>query len=396
MGSARVAIRAAALAACTVFVFAVAPARAQTTTIVVNPTPGPAGFAPGGDSAIAAARKRVAAGDLVGAIALMATYVAAHPTESAPARYLADLRYRSGDVAGAERGYLAILALAPNDRETHNRLGGVYAAQDRVADAIAEFQKSLPDFGAYGHLVELHRRLGDLDRFEAEYRRAADDHPLDAGAQYAIGVIYRNERKTGLAIASLERALALQPGACPVFAELGSAYLDANRVDAAVGVLRRCLALEPNNYAALVNLGDAEIAQNDLAKARLHFERANVVRPDGPEALIDLGYIEDSAHDWDGAVAFYLRAIGVDPLARDAYVDLGYDYDQHRLYTLAEAAFLKGLSVSPSDGRLHYLLGVTYADQGKRDLARMEYQRAVASDEPEVARAASRNLSFLQ
>ena len=64
---------------------------------------------------------------------------------------------------------------------------------------------------------------------------------------------------------------------------------------------------------------------------------------------------------------YYLQAIAVDPLARDAYVNLGYDYQEEHLYALAEAAFLKGLSVVPNDGRLHYLLGLTYADQGKHD-----------------------------
>jgi hypothetical protein len=45
---------------------------------------------------------------------------------------------------------------------------------------------------------------------------------------------------------------------------------------------------------------------------------------------------------------------------------------------------------------LHYLLGVTYADQGKISLAAMEYRRAATSDEIDVARAASRELASLQ
>ncbi|MEO6989923.1 MAG: hypothetical protein ABI346_00120, partial [Candidatus Baltobacteraceae bacterium] len=78
------------------------------------------------------------------------------------------------------------------------------------------------------------------------------------------------------------------------------------------------------------------------------------------------------------------------------YIDLGYDYDQHQLYALAEASFLKGISIAPNEGRLHYLLGVTYADQGKISLAAMEYRRAATSDEIDVARAASRELASLQ
>jgi Tfp pilus assembly protein PilF len=51
--------------------------------------------------------------------------------------------------------------------------------------------------------------------------------------------------------------------------------------------------------------------------------------------------------------------------------------------------------VAADDGRLHYLLAVTYNLQGKIALARVEYQRAISSDEPDVARAARAELALL-
>ncbi|MDP9024945.1 MAG: tetratricopeptide repeat protein [Candidatus Eremiobacteraeota bacterium] len=372
------------------------PALAQVTH--ADPTDQMAGTALPSNPALAvdSARKRVASGDLAGAIRQLALYVAAHPAEVPPARYLGDLYYRSSDLHAAERTYSAILRYAANDRETHNRLGGVYAAEDRVAEAIDEFQKSLPSGGAYGHLVDLHRRLGDLPQFENDYRRAVETSPSDAAAQYAFGAVLRAERKTTEAVFHLERALVLEPNTCATLSELGSAYLDLYRTRSAIDVLQRCLVMSPDDYSALINVGDAFIEQDDYARARSVIQHANRLRPDGAEGLIDLGYLEDVGRQWQSAVAYYLKAIAVDPLARDAYVDLGYDYDEHHLYSLAEAAFLKGLSISPADGRLHYLLGVTYAEQGKRELARAEYRRATASDEPEVAKAATRDLSTLQ
>jgi tetratricopeptide (TPR) repeat protein len=362
-----------------------------------SPPPAPAASAaPSVVSAVDAARKRVADGDLAGATLHLAAYVATNGRDVEAARYLGDLYYRAGDTAAAERTFRAILRVDPNDQATHDRLGGMYAAQDRPAEALEQFQLSLPSVTAYGHLVELHRRLGDLATFEAGYRRAADASPLDAGSQYAIGVIYRAERRTADAVVFLQRALRLSPRSCAILSELGSALIDADDVSGAVTTLQRCLDGDPNNYAALVNLADAEIARERDAAARKLLDRAHGAYPERPEALVDLGYIEDDAGRWQSAIRYYLRAIELDPLAREAYVDLGYDYGQHRLFTLAEAALLKGLSVSPADGRLHYLLAVTYVDQGKRDLARGEFRRAASSDEPEVARAASRDLSSLQ
>ena len=347
-------------------------------------------------AAVVIARKLVASGDLARAVAGLAAYVSTHENELEPARYLGDLYYRRADLAAAERTYRAILRFAPRDRDTHNRLGGLYAARDRIAEAIDEFSLSLPDTSAYDHLVELHRRAGDLGAFEESMRRTAELAPGDAAAQYALGTVLRAEHRPTLAARYLERALALAPHECATLAELGSAYLDADRVNDAIGVLGRCLAREPDNYPALVNLGDAFVMIARFDEARAQFDRATRVRPSGAEAIVNIGYLEDVAGHWDTAVSSYLRAINVDPFERDAYIDLGFDYDQHRLYTLAEAAFLKGLSVAPSDGRLHYLLAATYLDQGKRDLARGEYRRATASDEPDVASAANRVLVSLQ
>lgn len=346
-----------------------------------------------GMAAVDRARKQVAGGDLTGAIAQLADYVVAHPKDVAPARYLGDLYYRHSDYAAAERTYRAILRESRGDRETHNRLGGVYAVEDRLQDAIAEFEKSLPDPSAYAELVELHRRRGDLDAFLAPFRRNAEERPNDAAAQWALGTIYRSLRRPKDAATYLERALALEPRACPVLAELGSAYLDLGRIGPAIDQLQRCLRIEPGNYSALVNLGDAYIARDDAADSRPLFERANRGRPDGPEAIIDLGYLEDVDGHWQAAVADYLKALAIQPLALDAYGNLGYDYNAHHLYSLAEAAYIKGLSIDPDEGRLHFLLGETYAEQDKHDLARREYSLAAHSDQADVAQAARQQLA---
>ncbi|MBV8644890.1 MAG: hypothetical protein JO225_13375, partial [Candidatus Eremiobacteraeota bacterium] len=83
------------------------------------------------------------------------------------------------------------------------------------------------------------------------------------------------------------------------------------------------------------------------------------------------------------------------PMRPEAYIDLGYDYNEHRLFPLAEAAYLKGLSVASDDGRLHYMLAVTYNLQGKITLAREQYRFAIASEEPIVVHAAQADMALL-
>jgi len=406
MGRKRGNVRAGSIAviACATLGLALAgsPCAAEAPQAAATGTAAPPGAPPTvvtghetGATAVESARRRVAGGDLAGAVAELAAYVASHPREVEPARYLGDLYYRSSNLSAAESTYHAILGFAPNDRETHDRLGGVYSAEDRSNEAIEQFQLSLPYGSAYGHLVELHRHLGDLDDFVEGYKSAVSSAPFDGGALYALGTIYRAMHRTPDAIGMLERALVQDPLSCPVLSELGSAYLDSHENQQAIESLHRCLALEPSNFAALVNLGSAYIEDGHDADALPYLQRANDLRPDQPDALIDFGDIEDDNGRWQNALTDFLKAATLDPLDRDAYVNLGFDYSAHRLFALAEAALLKGISISPADGRLHYLLAKTYADQGKRDLARAEFKRAAASDQPDVASAAQHELATL-
>ena len=387
--SLRVALGVCVAAACLTMSHGAASASPQPYTLDTSGSPS-------GASVVDSARKDVAQGKLSDAIAMLSQYVSSHPNDIEPAKYLGDLYYREADLHKAEAVYLHVLSIAPKDRETHDRLGGIYAAEDRVSAAIDQFTESLPSVAnAYGQLVELHRRRGDLVDFLTTSKRQADDHPLDYVAQYNMGRLYDAQREFHDAAFYLERALGLEPKDCPTMSALGSVYLDLGDPGKALSTLNTCLRRSPDDYSALVDRADVYIAvgQDELARADL--EHAHRARPDGPEALVDIGYLEDVARRWHSAISYYLDALSLNPLMREAYTDLGYDYDEHQLYALAEAAYLKGLSIVPSDGRLHYLLAVAYADQGKRTLALAEYRRAQSSDEEDVARAARRELASL-
>jgi tetratricopeptide (TPR) repeat protein len=342
-------------------------------------------------------RAQAVDGNLTGAISELSDYVRDHPSELEPARLLGDLYYRKPDMAAAERVYKSIVARYPTDRETWNRLGGIYAAQDRVDEAIAAFDKSIPEPSAYPNLVELHRRRGDLPAFQRQIAADAERNPTDQRTLLTYGNVLRAVHKYDDAIAVFKTALNLSPNRCPALNDLANAYLDLGRVTDAMPLLERCLVLEPGAYFALVNFGEANIELGRYDKARPYLERAVKIRVDRPEAYVDIGYLEDVAHRWKSAVGYYQRAIAADPLWRDAYIDLGYDYNEQKLYALAEAAFLKGLSVAPRDGRLSYMLGVTYNEQGKISLAKQQYKRAIdVSDEEIVIRAARRELAQLE
>jgi tetratricopeptide (TPR) repeat protein len=337
-------------------------------------------------------------GQITSVISKLEDFVRAHPDYKGPARLLGDLYFRKQDLRSAERVYRNLLARYPGDKETWNRLGGLYSAEDRVNDALAAFDKSVPDANEYPNLVALHRRRGDLADFERLVAADAQRNPTDQEKLLNYGMVLRSVGKHDQAIELFKEALRLSPPGqnCPALDDLATSYQDVHRINDAIPLLQACLSSNPKDYSALVNLGEAYIELNRFGEARPLLDRAVRAQIDKPEAYVDIGYIEDASQRWKSAVSNYQKAITVDPLWRDAYIDLGYDYYLQRLYSLAEAAFIKGLSVSPRDGRLCYMLGATYREQGKVVLARQEYEYAVSyAEEGDVVAAARHELHEL-
>ncbi len=341
------------------------------------------------------ARARVANGDVTGAIAGLAPYVAQHPDDLAAGRLLGDLYFRIPEYKKAEAVWKVIVVAHPDDRETHNRLGSLYAVEDRIDDAIAEFQKSLPSREGYAGLVAAHERAGDLAQYVARIEATAQADPLDLRAWATAGQVRRLRHEYDRALEAFQHVVTLQPRSCDARVDIANALVDLGRIEPAITHLQACLQVDNNYYPAVVNMGEAYLEKNDPGRARPFLDRALTLKPQGSEALVDLGFMYDQKGDWKTAVSYYTKATLADPLRPEAYVDLGYDYNEHRLFTLAEAAYLKGLSVAQNDGRLHYMLAVTYNLQGKIDLARAQYQKALQSDEPVVVRAAKSDLALL-
>ncbi len=321
-----------------------------------------------------------------GAIKSLGAYVAGHPLDPAPMRFLGDLYFRAGDNSRAEFIYEKLLSVHPHDKETHNRLGTVYAVENRVEDAIREFDASLPGTDSVGDLVRLHQRHGDLPQYRKEMLRLADTFPTDANIQAELGQVYAALHQPYLATTYFRRALDSDPNSLTALNGLGLALMDEYDYSNAIAQFQRCLAIDAQNFTCTDNLGAAQlqIAQYDAAAQTL--ARAHSLEPERAEPIVNFGYLADARGDWKKAIGFYAKAIELWPYSREAYVDIGVAYEAHRLYPLAEAALIKGITAVPDDGRIHVLLGQAYESQGQRDKAIAEYRTAEKSDDPDVVR----------
>jgi len=348
-------------------------------------------------AAMQLARDRVAGGDLNGAIIGLATYVFAHPGQAAPERLLGDLYFRHGDLRKAENVYLHILTYVPGDKETHSRLGSVYATENRIDDAITEFNRSLPGTDSVNDLVQLHMRKGDFKQYEREREMIAREYPTDPEAQLELSQVYEATHRPQQAMLYVRRALDNDPTSIRAMNVLGLAYLDERNFPEAIRQFQECLRRDPFDYPCEDNLGATYLESGAYADASRVLNQAHTMAPERSEALVNLGYLADVHGDWKRAVQFYVLAMTVYPYSPDAYIDLGYTYNMHGEYQLAQAALIKGLAVAPLDGRLHFLLGDAYQHLGKEALAKAEFKTA-SSDylNPDVQRMAQERVATLE
>lgn len=348
------------------------------------------------DGAIRDARERIAAGDMTGAIRYLAEYVAGHPHDGAPMRFLGDLYFRAGENSRAEFIYEKLLAAHPNDRETHNRLGTVYAAENRVDDAIHEFNAALPGTDSVGDLVRLHERRGDLDAYRKDMQRLADLFPSDPNIQAELGQVYGAIHQPYLAALYFRRALDSDAGSLTALNGLGLALMDEYDYQGAIAQFKHCLMLDQSNFTCTDNLGAAQLQSLDYTTAQQTLTRAHALEPERAEPLVNFGYLADAKGDWKKAIAYYAQAIELWPYSREAYVDIGIAYESHQLYPLAQAALIKGITAVPDDGRLHVLLGQAYESQGEREKAIAEYRAAEKSTDPDVVRISQERFAKLE
>jgi len=172
----------------------------------------------GSRNAIAAAEAYVQAGDTAAAVAHIKAAVGARPDDVDVQFELGSVLERSGDHAGAEQAFTALLAKNPEHAPTLNYLGYMWAESgknlEKAHEMLVRAVTQEPTNGAYvDSLGWVYFRLGNLELAEKYLIDATSLVPRDATVHEHLGDVLAKRGETGRALDAYRTAIGLDPDA---------------------------------------------------------------------------------------------------------------------------------------------------------------------------------------
>ena len=344
------------------------------------------------------------------------------------------------------------IELRPDYVEARRNLALHWVRQGRLELALQQFQKLLelsPDSS------EIHYRVGviyaELGRFKSavNHLEQVGKEPRFRNRQYfrLLGECYVALKKPEVAADSLERAHKLGDDSFGLWAALAAAYEQAGRVDDSVASLKKALALNPGNWELRFSLASALFKQGDdkscltelrdwpesrknaeyfnlvgaahaklgqVVEAGKSFERAIELQPGNQEFHYNLALLLLRADAYDEAITVLdqslarfpkspqlLRAMGFAQQLKGRFEDAQRTFsrlieirpsDSSGLLYLASSFleagqpeqallyFEKARRLSPEDGRIHYLQGLIHSHRGEEDRALALFDQCLTFD----------------
>jgi tetratricopeptide (TPR) repeat protein len=188
---------------------------------------------------------------------------------------------------------------APNSPQAHELNAEALEMQGKWSEAEKEYQAVLQ---RDPRLPGIHFRLGRLilsrtdpapdmaERAKHEFQQELAIDPANAGAEYVLGELARQDSQWPDAIQHFSRATELDAGFGDAFLGLGTSLLSAKRFAEAIPPLQKAVELEPRNPAthyslatALTRAGRKQDAEREFAIHKQMTEKGEAGHPSTAE-----------------------------------------------------------------------------------------------------------------
>jgi len=268
--------------------------------------------------------------------------------------------------------------------EEHYNLGMVYARQEKLDQAMQEYQETVrlqPDhLMAQFEIALLYDKQDRLDQAEKQYLEVIDLFPRAALAYNNLGLIYEKRGDYLKAEEYYIKANDAHPLLPDPLYNLANVFLEQRNYGLAMDRFMRALSLDAYYYQAYNGLGDLNYRINNIDEAIKNFQNAIQIEPGYAVAHNNLGtcYIKKGQRQL--ALEEFEIAIQLDSSYASAHVNLGNWYLEDGKPQKAIPLYQRAIEIKPDDPSIHYYLAIAYGTSGRENDATAELYRALAAD----------------
>lgn len=312
----------------------------------------------------------------------------------------------------------------------HFNLGLIHAQRGETTAAILNFERVIEVDAqgpyarrAYINLGVLLDRDGKPEAALRYLRKAMVLDPEDAFAHHVAGLAQLHRGAREEAVATLERAAALDPTSAEILQNLTVAYEAADDLAGAEEAARRAVEVAPERGVLHLNLGlvlwrrgklpeaaealaaarerlsggeavEAALYAGRIAFARGLFEEAarafaaaTDAAPGRADAWFNLGIARAKAGNGAASAEALRRTLSLAPGDTEARFNLGAALILAGDYAGARRAYEEGLALADSVPTAHFMAGYLALRLGDRAAAKRHFERTIELGGPEAGRA---------
>jgi tetratricopeptide (TPR) repeat protein len=246
--------------------------------------------------------------------------------------------------------------------------------QDGDTDAaLAELERVIavdPEHtAAYTAIGDIHRKRGDYELAEQNYKRACETDPYAFRPHYNLGVTYQTMAEISRnidqvrnylreAVVTYIRAIAIKPESFDANLNLGACYYQLGQYALAEQATRDALVIQPGSSKANNNLGIIHENLGQYAEAVQAYKASIEANPHQPSILLNLGAIYMRSGHFHSAMSTFRSAARLAPDSAAPWIQIGVC--QFRMKNLDDAvkSFQKAIQLEPQNPRAYRGFGV--------------------------------------
>ena len=298
--------------------------------------------------------------DWSGVLKAFQTVVDLDPSRTEAFFDIAIANLQLGNTLMAERGFLSVLKMEPNNFVARLNLGELYYDMGKVDEALEQLTYTIKHdkSGKFAHQAKIRLNVihtliadkalasGNVEESLKEYEKALDYYSANVKASFNRGIIFIKQRKFDKARVEFESVVRHDPNNIRGRLNLANIYEQLGKYAEAAKQYEIVMEKGKGTREAKIAEGKWKIdkarglwAERRLNEAEKIFKELTVEQPNNFQAFAFLGVIQASKGRLKAAASSYQRVLDLRPTNYAVRLLLGQVYEQLGMDTLAASEY---------------------------------------------------------